>query len=232
MMTSYTFSKGLQTGADFNNQFALSNTHGPTLLDQRHRLSIAAVYAPEVSGLQNDFARHLLSHWTVSTVMQFNSGRPYTGLLTSSCTGPNLANCSSTSGNDTINNSAANESTGNTAVGIAGSAPVPGKGYNSFYGPWINEIDLGLARAFRITDRHSIELQAQVFNLFNHPNYFVQAGAGIVQNHYNPVGANCGDGATATQTCFLLPAPGFQTLQSINQLNGPRTFQFAFRYRF
>jgi hypothetical protein len=220
LVTSYTFSKGLQTGADFNNQFDLSNTHGPTLLDQRHRLSVAAVYAPEVSGLQNDLTRHLLSHWTISTVMQFNSGRPYTGLLTSA------------SGGSTLNDSAINESTGNTAAGIVGAGPVPGEGYNSFYGPWIDEIDLGLTRAFRITERHSIEIQAQVFNLFNHPNYFVQAGAGIDQNQYNPVGSNCGDGKTINQTCDLMPASGFKTLQSINQLNGPRTFQFAFRYRF
>jgi hypothetical protein len=88
-----------------------------------------AVYAPEVSGLGNKVARHLLSHWTISTLMQFNSGRPYTGLLTGA------------SGGSTLNDSAINESTNNTAVGIAGAGPVPGEGYNSFYGPWINEID-------------------------------------------------------------------------------------------
>jgi len=54
LMTSYTFSKGRQSGADFNNQFDLSNTHGPSLLDQRHRLSIAGVYAPDASGISND----------------------------------------------------------------------------------------------------------------------------------------------------------------------------------
>jgi hypothetical protein len=53
-----------------------------------------------------------------------------------------------------------------------------------------------------------------------------------VQQQYNPVGSTCGDGASANQTCFLVPNSGFQTLQSINQLNGPRTFQFAFRYAF
>ena len=221
----------MQTGADFNNQFDLNNTYGPTLLDQRHRLSVAAVYAPDASALTNDFARHLLSNWTVSTVMQFNSGRPYTGLLASSCTGPNLASCGS-SGNNTINDSAINESTINTAGGLVTAGPVPGPDYNSFYGPWIDEIDLGLARAFHITERHIVEIQAQVFNLFNHANYFVQAGAGINQTQYNPVGPTCGDGATLNQTCFLVPNSGFQTLQSINQLNGPRTFQFSFRYRF
>jgi hypothetical protein len=231
LMTSYTFSKGVQTGADFNNQFDLANTYGPSLLDQRHRLSVAAVYAPQASGIQNDFARHLLSNWTISTVMQFNSGRPYTGLLASSCTGPNLASCGS-SGNNTINDSAINESTINSGYGIAGAGPVPGLDYNSYYGPWIDEIDLGLARAFHITERQTIEIQAQAFNLFNHANYFVQAGAGINQTQYNPVGPTCGDATTHNQTCFLVPNSGFQTLESINQLNGPRTFQFSFRYRF
>ena len=163
--------------------------------------------------------------------MQFNSGRPYTALLAGSCTGGNLTSCSP-SGGDTVNDSGINESTGNTAAGISGAGPVPGLGYNSFYGPWIDEIDLGLTRAFHLTERQTIELQAQVFNLFNHPNYFVQAGSGIVTNAFTPVGPTCGDGASHNQTCFLVPNTGFQTLQSINQLNGPRTFQFAFRYRF
>jgi hypothetical protein len=230
--TSYTFSHATQTSADFNNQFDFSDTHGATLLDQRHRLSVAAVYSPDASGLQADFARHLLSNWTISTVMQFNSGRPYTALLSGSCTGTNLASCGS-SGNGTLNDSAVNESTGNTAAGItSGAGSVPGEGYNSFYGPWIDEIDLGITRAFQITERQRIEFQAQVFNLFNHPNFFVQAGAGIVQQQYNPVGSTCGDGASVNQTCFLVPNSEFQTLQSINQLNGPRTFQFAFRYAF
>jgi hypothetical protein len=229
LMTSYTFSKGLQSSADFNNQFNFSDTHGPTLLDQRHRLSIAAVYAPQVSGLSNSIAQRLLSDWIVSTVMQFNSGRPYTALLASSCTGPNLASCNGA--NDTLNDSAINESTSNTATGIAGAGPAPGIGFNSFYGPWIDEIDLGLTRAFHITERHKIEFEAQVFNLFNHPNFFVQAGSGVVQTKYEPVGANCG-GATTNETCFLVPDPSFGTLQSINQLNGPRTFQFALRYHF
>jgi hypothetical protein len=230
LMTSYTFSKASQTGSDFNNQFNLGNTHGPTLLDQRHRLSVAAVYSPQVSGISSDWARHALSNWTFSTVMQFNSGRPYTALLASSCTGINLANCNGS--NDTLNDSAINESTGNTATGIAGAGPVPGIGYNAFYGPWIDEIDVGITRAFHITDRQSIEIQAQAFNLFNHPNFYVQTGGGIIQTQYNPVGPQCGDAMTVNQTCFLVPNSGFKTLESINQLNGPRTFQFSFRYRF
>jgi hypothetical protein len=103
-----------------------------------------------------------------------------------------------------VNHPRASPTRGNTAAGIIGAGPVLGRDYNSFYGPWIDEIDLGLARAFHLTEHHMIEIQAQVFNLFNHANYFVQAGAGINQTQYNPVGATCGDGATLNQTCFLV----------------------------
>ena len=40
---SYTFAKSIMLdGMDFNNQFDFSNTHAPSLLDQRHRISFAA----------------------------------------------------------------------------------------------------------------------------------------------------------------------------------------------
>src|SRR5487761_673841 len=233
VMTSYTFSKNLQTGVDFFNQFNLKDTHGPSLLDQRHRLSIALVYTPDASGISSMVGRHLLSDWTVSTVMQFNSGRPYAALLNGTCTSVNFVNCNGS--NDNLNDSAFNESTNNTALGISGLGPTPGIGLDSFYGPSIQEIDLGLARTFHITERQSFQIEAQAFNLFNHPNFFVQNGSGIVQTQYNPVGTTCGDGSSANQQCFLVPntgSGGFQTLESIGQLNGPRTFQFAFRYQF
>jgi len=233
VMTSYTFSKNLQTGVDFFNQFNLKDTHGPSLLDQRHRLSIALVYTPDASGISSMIGRHLLSDWTVSTVMQFNSGRPYAALLNGTCTSVNFVNCNGS--NDNLNDSAFNESTNNTALGISGLGPTPGIGLDSFYGPSIQEIDLGLARTFHITERQSFQIEAQAFNLFNHPNFFVQNGSGIVQTQYNPVGTTCGDGSSANQQCFLVPntgSGGFQTLESIGQLNGPRTFQFAFRYQF
>jgi hypothetical protein len=218
LITSYTYSKNTQTGVDFFNQFDLKNTHAPSLLDQRHRLSIAAVYAPDASHLRNAMERHLLSDWTISTVMQFNSGRPYTGLLSSA--------------GNTLNDSSINQSTSNSAVGIAGAGPSPTIGLDSFYGPWIDEIDLGITRSFHITDRQVIQIEAQAFNLFNHANFFVQDGSGISANQYDASGATCGDGASLNQTCYLAPDTNFQKLESINQLNGPRTFQFAFRYNF
>ena len=235
LLASYTLSKNiLFHGADFNNQFDFSNTRGPSLLDQRHRLSVAAVYRANPGHWQRSAARALLSGWTISTVMQFNSGRPYAALLSNACTSSILSfsKCDGPTGNNFLNDSAILESTNNSAGGIASVGPSPTVGLNSFYGPWIEEVDLGVARTLSLHEKHALTLQVQAFNLFNRANLFVQDGSGVNQIQYNPIGTTCGDGKTLNQLCYLVPNPGFGTLQSVSQLNGPRIFQFAVEYRF
>ncbi len=234
LQASYTFSKNLTSnGVDFNNQFDFSDTRSPSLLDQRHRLTIAVVYQP-FSGKHFDsrLANHLLSDWTMSSVMAFSSGRPYAALLDTACTSTtgNSNNCNGANGN--VNDTAVTQSTANSALGINGAGPSPNEGINSFYGPWTQEVDLGVARSFTLAERHVITFQAQVFNLANHPNYYVQNGNGVNQVQYLPTGSTCGDGISQTQTCYLIPEAGFRTLQTINALNGPRVLQFAFKYSF
>jgi len=233
----YTFAKSIMLdGMDFNNQFDFSNTHTPSLLDERHRLTFAAVYFPHLDRLtSSDTGRALLSGWTLSSVMEFSSGRPYAGLLSPACTSSTLSfsNCDGANGN--LNDSAFNQDTANTAGGINGAGPTPGIGLNSFYGPWLERIDVGLARSFTIREGKQLELQAQVFNLFNHANWYVQNGDGINQLQYNPIGTNCGDGATLNQTCYLVPNSGpgnFGTFQEVSPDGLPRIFQFSARFTF
>jgi hypothetical protein len=194
----YTYAKSIMLdGMDFNNQFDFSNTHAPSLLDQRHRLTFAAVYRPRLDQLtMSDTGRKFLSGWTLSSVMEFSSGRPYAGLL------------GTASGGDNLNDTAFNQDTAATAGGINGAGPTPGIGINSFYGPWLERIDVGLARSFAIREGKQLQFQAQAFNLFNHANYYVQNGDGINQIQYNPIGTNCGDGMTPNQTCYLVPNSG------------------------
>jgi len=234
---SYTFAKSIMLdGMDFNNQFDFSDTHAPSLLDQRHRISAAAVYRPGLEALtSSSTGRALLSHWRLSGVMEFSSGRPYAGLLSPACTSSTLSfnNCNGANGN--LNDTAFNEDTANTAGGINGGGPTPGIGLNSFFGPWLERIDVGLARSFEIREGRELELQAQAFNLFNHANYYVQNGNGVNQLQYNPIGTNCGDGATLNQSCYLVPNSGpgnFGTLQEISPNGLPRVLQFSARFTF
>jgi hypothetical protein len=246
---AYTFSKNIMSrGVDFNNQFDFSNTHAPYLLDQRHRLSIAGVYEPGFGAhFQSVWLRNTFSDWTLSTVMQFASGRPYAALVDVACTTPDSgldpSSCLSfttVNGNqipasNSINNTAAIQATANSALGINAGSPSPVAGLDSFYGPWTQQIDLGLTRQFHITERHAVTLQAQVFNMMNHANYYVQNGTGVVATQYSPFGQSCGDGATQNQQCYLVPntgGGGFGTLQVINSQNGPRIMQFSLKWTF
>jgi Carboxypeptidase regulatory-like domain/TonB dependent receptor len=241
---SYTLAKNMVwDGVDFNNQFDFSDTHSPSLLDQRHRISFAGVYQPGLERFANgNFQRALASGWTMSSVMQFSSGRPYAGLLSPACTSVsgvlNFSDCTGADGN--LNDTAFNQATANTALGINGAGPTPGIGLNFFYGPWVEEIDLAIGRTFQIKENHTVQLQVQAFNLFNHANFYVQNGDGVNQAQYNPIGTSqgrypCGDGVSLYQTCFLVPNAGpgnFGTLQEINPLNPPRVLQFAIKYNF
>src|SRR5580704_4702181 len=234
---SYTYAKSIMLdGMDFNNQFDFSNTHAPSLLDQRHRISLAAVYRPRLETLtSSDKGRALLSGWTLSTVMDFSSGRPYAGLLSPACTSSTLSFGNCNGANDNLNDTAFNQDTANTAGGINGGGPTPGVGLNSFYGPWLQRIDVGLARSFAIKEGKELQFQVQAFNLFNHANYYVQNGDGVNQLQYNPIGTNCGDGASLNQTCYLVPNSGpgnFGTLQEISPNGLPRVLQFSGRFTF
>ena len=234
---SYTFAKSIMLdGMDFNNQFDFSNTHAPSLLDQRHRISLAGVYQPGLDKLTSSGAgRALLSGWMLSSVMDFSAGRPYAALLSPACTSSTLSfsNCDGANGN--LNDTAFNQDTANTAGGINGAGPTPGIGLNSFYGPWLERIDLGLGRSFEVKEGMQLQFQVQAFNLFNHANYYVQNGDGVNQLQYNPIGSNCGDGATLKQTCYLVPNSGpgnFGSLQEISPNGLPRVLQFSARFSF
>jgi hypothetical protein len=55
------------------------------------------------------------------------------------------------------------------------SQPVPGSigntGRNYFIAPVYNQMDLGLLKKFRITERMSFDLRADIKNLTNHPSF-------------------------------------------------------------
>ena len=52
--------------------------------------------------------------------------------------------------------------------------PSPGRlGRNTLRGGPLTNFDLGLYRAFRITERHGVQFRTEFFNLPNHPNFFL-----------------------------------------------------------
>jgi hypothetical protein len=218
VILSYTLAKSTQSGVDFYNQFDLSTSKGLSLLDQRHRLSVASVYSPVFEG-GSPTTRAFLNGWTGSIISQFNSGRPYTATVSD------------------LNDSAVNQATANTAAGLeGGNSPgyglAPGEGMNGYTGPWIIEVDTGIARKFAIGERQNITLKAQAFNLLNDANYYVEAGSGINQVKYNVVSCASESSDVCLSQNGNSSNGGFQYKSSISQPNPPRILQFSFNYSF
>ncbi len=65
---------------------------------------------------------------------------------------------------------------------------VPGEGFNSFRGPGVRDLDLSLARSFRLNERLSLKFRIEAFDLLNHANF--QQGA--VNNVQYTTSEECG----------------------------------------
>ncbi|MCA1683885.1 MAG: hypothetical protein LC708_01965, partial [Actinobacteria bacterium] len=51
-----------------------------------------------------------------------------------------------------------------------------GIGRNSFYGPGVWNLDLGVYKNFRLSERVGLQLRGEAFNILNHHNFYVNAG--------------------------------------------------------
>jgi len=86
-------------------------------------------------------------------------------------------------------------------------------GRNSIPGPMFTNVDFGVAKAFRITERTKLSFQANFFDLFNHPNFV------------NPGAFNTGSNN--------IQSPQFgQSLQTYGNTGGHRVTQLALRFDF
>ncbi len=69
---SYTFSKTIDQGAGYFNQFDQASQRGPSQLDQTHRFVATGVWTPQFRALKN---------FEFSGVLNLGSGRPYTAVF-------------------------------------------------------------------------------------------------------------------------------------------------------
>jgi len=186
----YTWSKSLDDasdGIDFN--FAtvalpqdsnnLRAEHGPSNFDTRHRFTAAFSYSlPNFGG-----PKRLTQGWQINTIVTAQSGRPVpivnsddtsgTGFPTPSnfhqrpnvVPGINPINSNWESAPDTIGYLNAN-AFADPAVGTFGNL-----GRNEIYGPHFWNVDFAVTKNTRLFERVNLQLRAEFFNVFNHPNF-------------------------------------------------------------
>ena len=166
-------------GTAATNPYDEEYDYGPCLIDRTHNLRASAIY--QLPFEQNAF----VGGWQVSAILSAVSGAPFTpligfdqaGLQTGGTQRPNLA----------AGRSLEDAETGGTldttcgcitgyfdptlfALPAAGTLGT-GVGRNALRGPGLVTVDLGLSKNVSLGGRASLQLRAEIFNLFNRVNY-------------------------------------------------------------
>jgi hypothetical protein len=189
----YTLSKSLDDasdGIDFN--FAtvalpqdsnnLAAEHGPSNFDTRHRFTAAFSYRlPQMGRL-----KRLSEGWELNSIVTAQSGRPVPIVDANDTSGLSFDQFPSPSnfhqrpnlvpGMNPINPNwrSAPDSIGylngnafaDPALGTFGNL-----GRNAIYGPHFVNVDFAVAKSTPLTEHINLQLRAEMFNLFNHPNF-------------------------------------------------------------
>jgi hypothetical protein len=102
-------------------------------------------------------------------------------------------------------------------------------------GPGNNNVDFGVDKNFKITERIKAQFRFEFFNLFNHPSYSAPHNQTIGFNDtvYGDSSGKVVPLTSATQILSATPAPGsnFGRTLSIRE-NGYRQLQYALKFTF
>ncbi len=188
--TGYTWSKSLDDasdGIDFNfstvafpqDSNHLAADYGASNFDTRQRFTAAFTYQLP------DFGTHkrLGGGWALNTIMTAQSGRPVPIVSANDTSGFNGVAVSNFHQRPNmvpgVNPVVGNWRSSPDGIGYLNPAAFiqPAQGTfgtmqrNSVYGPVFWNLDFALTKDTRITERLSLQLRAEFFNIFNHPNF-------------------------------------------------------------
>jgi len=229
-LASYTWSHSIDTVSLESSLNILSTRYDPSRdrgssnFDIRHTFSAAATYdIPKVD--TNRLLRPIVNSWVVDAILivysapPFNpiaGGFPVSGLFGS--TRPDLVpnvplyvDDPTVAGGRRINRAAFSFPPG----GQQGTL-----GRNALRGFPVSQVDMALARRFTLTERWRLQLRAEAFNVFNHPNF-----AGL--------GTRINSPTFGQSQSMLNKSLGFDAgLNPLYQIGGPRSIQLALKLQF
>jgi hypothetical protein len=148
---SYTWAHAIDDGQDalvagqpatVQNSYSANSERGPSVTDQRNRLTIAMIEEPHLFDSEHAILSPVFNHWKISGIMTYGSGRP-----------ANAAVWGDPNRDGNIDNDR-----------------LAGYGRNAFQGPDYATMDLRLVRKIRLGGHCRLELTADSYNLFNRDN--------------------------------------------------------------
>jgi hypothetical protein len=223
-------------------------------LDRRHRFVTSFIYElPSPGNISNGFVRGAVNGWSISGTYTAESGQKATVLsgIDSNLNGDAAADRA-------IRNPDGRRGTASTvtalcrvaACGTVGAGPIvayvaddPTAEYirtglgaisntarNTLQLPGINNLDFSLFKNFRMGEDRRIQIRADFFNLFNHPQYIPGS-----PNDIQPVPTVAvGQVNTITAATISLANPGAATFNRADRVfaSNPRVIQLALRFNF
>lgn len=201
--SSYTYSHAFDnlssTFSESNNNanLGLLDPFNPRLdkgnadFDQRHRWVFSATWDVPFARNMSSGAKRIFDGWTVAPIISVRSGFPFTLFDCTNAfavcprafqTAPHSRNGSPVSESGSANtfdyfdfSSGFDSSYMNPVAGISDFGPFPKnmltRGY--FYGPGAYNVDLGIYKTTKITERFSLQLRGEFFNILNHSNLWI-----------------------------------------------------------
>jgi hypothetical protein len=236
-LISYTWSHSIDTASDEALSAPLTNVRidqerGPSSFDVRHAFNAAVTYnlpAPWVHGIGNQ----VLRNFAVDGIFTARTATPV-NVVTGATGVGGFAGSVSISRPDLVQGVPLYLADPTVAGGrrinpAAFTIPVARQGNlgrNALRGFPISQLDLAVRRQFSLSERLKLQLRAESFNLFNHPN-FGDPGA-----NFN--GTNVLTNPQFGQSINMLgrSLSGGGGLNPLYQVGGPRSFQLALRMLF
>jgi len=164
---------------------------GPGSNDQRHRFALGALWTLSYGDGLPRVTRGILQGWEFSGILTIQSGRPYSGLLYSD-----------------LNND-----------GVFATDRTPGLGRNTFYTPATASLDPRLTRNISLSERATLQIIVEGFNILNHPN--------IVSVNDNQYAVGCG-----SSPCLVPQNQGLSAFGTPFSSSGARVLQLAVKVTF
>jgi outer membrane receptor protein involved in Fe transport len=218
---NYTWSHALDDLSDSfsssQNQFNLGYTdlvhpmvdYGNAEFDNRHRIALSAIYAPPFAHEMKGTAKYLLDGWEFAPVFTARTGAPYTVYDVTNTnfiyTRVAANQVIPVNGNEYVNAGANNfnildfskiavSEYVNPLTGNSDFGPFPANmtGRDYFHSPGAYNLDFGAYKSVRFTERMSLQLRLEMFNIFNHSNEYVNIGSAYIAGGSGDITASYG----------------------------------------
>jgi hypothetical protein len=167
--------------------------YGYADFDARHRFVTSFNYeVPFFKNAESSLVRNLLGGYSLTGIFNARSGNPFTVF---DCTTASSGACPRYVPSTSVRNSGTGNSVGANSFsflelpaanpfvnpishnGVVGPFPAEMSKRNAFRGPGYWNADLGLYKRIKLTEKYSMQLRLEVFDVFNHANLFIVPGS-------------------------------------------------------